>query len=96
MSLDFFSSWRTRSTVIEASSSTWRASSTSSAWAGAAATISATIQVIGDHLRSGGSVISVVPENPRPGSTEAAAKAPPDGHTLLLVAAIIDFNRKQF
>ena len=34
-----------------------------------------TVQVIGDHLRSGGSVISVVPENPRPGSTEAAAKA---------------------
>ena len=34
-----------------------------------------TVQVIGDHLRSGGSVISVVPENPRPGSAEAAAKA---------------------
>ena len=29
----------------------------------------------GDHLRSGGSIISVVPENPRPGSAPAAVKA---------------------
>jgi NAD(P)-dependent dehydrogenase (short-subunit alcohol dehydrogenase family) len=34
-----------------------------------------TVQTVGDHLRSGGSVISVVPENPRPGSAEAAVKA---------------------
>jgi len=34
-----------------------------------------TVQTVGDHLRSGGSIISVVPENPRPGSAEAAIKA---------------------
>jgi NAD(P)-dependent dehydrogenase (short-subunit alcohol dehydrogenase family) len=34
-----------------------------------------TVQTIGDHLRSGGSIISVVPENPRTGSAEAAIKA---------------------
>jgi NAD(P)-dependent dehydrogenase (short-subunit alcohol dehydrogenase family) len=34
-----------------------------------------TVETVGDHLRSGGSVISVVPENPRPGSAEAAVKA---------------------
>jgi NAD(P)-dependent dehydrogenase (short-subunit alcohol dehydrogenase family) len=34
-----------------------------------------TVETLGDHLRSGGSVISVVPENPRPGSAEAAVKA---------------------
>jgi NAD(P)-dependent dehydrogenase (short-subunit alcohol dehydrogenase family) len=34
-----------------------------------------TLQTVGDHLRSGGSIISVVPENPRPGSAEAAVKA---------------------
>ena len=34
-----------------------------------------TVETLGDHLRSGGSVISVVPENPRPGSAEAAIKA---------------------
>jgi NAD(P)-dependent dehydrogenase (short-subunit alcohol dehydrogenase family) len=34
-----------------------------------------TVQTLGDHLRSGGSIISVVPENPRPGSAEAAIKA---------------------
>jgi NAD(P)-dependent dehydrogenase (short-subunit alcohol dehydrogenase family) len=34
-----------------------------------------TMQVVGDHLRSGGSVISVVPENPREGSADAAIKA---------------------
>jgi NAD(P)-dependent dehydrogenase (short-subunit alcohol dehydrogenase family) len=34
-----------------------------------------TVQAIGDHLRSGGSIISVVPENPRAGSAEAAIKA---------------------
>jgi len=34
-----------------------------------------TVQTVGDHLRSGGSIISVVPENPRAGSAEAAIKA---------------------
>jgi NAD(P)-dependent dehydrogenase (short-subunit alcohol dehydrogenase family) len=34
-----------------------------------------TVQTVGDHLRSGGSIISVVPENPRDGSADAAAKA---------------------
>src|ERR1700761_901642 len=34
-----------------------------------------TLQTVGDHLRSGGAVISVVPDNPRPGSAEAAIKA---------------------
>src|SRR5271155_3430206 len=34
-----------------------------------------TVQTVGDHLRSGGSVISVVPENPRAGSAEAAVKS---------------------
>lgn len=34
-----------------------------------------TVQAVGDHLRSGGSIVSVVPENPRPGSVGAAVKA---------------------
>lgn len=34
-----------------------------------------TVQAIGDHLRSGGSVVSVVTENPPAGSVEAAVKA---------------------
>ena len=34
-----------------------------------------TVQVVGDHLRSGGSIVSVVPENPREGSADAAIKA---------------------
>jgi NAD(P)-dependent dehydrogenase (short-subunit alcohol dehydrogenase family) len=34
-----------------------------------------TMQVVGDHLRSGGSVISVVPENPPEGGADAAIKA---------------------
>jgi NAD(P)-dependent dehydrogenase (short-subunit alcohol dehydrogenase family) len=34
-----------------------------------------TVQIVGDHLRSGGSIVSVVPENPREGSVEAAIKA---------------------
>jgi NAD(P)-dependent dehydrogenase (short-subunit alcohol dehydrogenase family) len=33
------------------------------------------VETVGDHLRSGGSIISVVPANPRPGSAEAAVKA---------------------
>ncbi|OBH12016.1 SDR family oxidoreductase [Mycobacterium sp. E1747] len=34
-----------------------------------------TVQTVGDHLRSGGSIISVVPENPPAGSVDAAIKA---------------------
>lgn len=34
-----------------------------------------TTQVLGDHLRSGGSIVNVVPENPRGGSADAAVKA---------------------
>ena len=34
-----------------------------------------TVQIVGDHLRSGGSIVTVVPENPREGSAEAAIKA---------------------
>jgi NAD(P)-dependent dehydrogenase (short-subunit alcohol dehydrogenase family) len=34
-----------------------------------------TVQILGDHLRSGGSIVNVVPENPREGSAEAAIKA---------------------
>lgn len=34
-----------------------------------------TLQTIGDHLRSGGSVVSVLPEFPRDGSADAAVKA---------------------
>ncbi len=34
-----------------------------------------TVQIVGDHLRSGGSIVNVVPENPREGSVEAAIKA---------------------
>ena len=34
-----------------------------------------TVQILGDHLRSGGSIVNVVPEHPRAGSAEAAIKA---------------------
>lgn len=34
-----------------------------------------TVQVLGDHLRSGGSIVNVIPENPAEGSAEAAIKA---------------------
>jgi len=34
-----------------------------------------TVQILGDHLRSGGSIVSVVPENPAEGSAESAIKA---------------------
>jgi NAD(P)-dependent dehydrogenase (short-subunit alcohol dehydrogenase family) len=34
-----------------------------------------TLQTIGDQLRSGGAIISVVPETPRDGSADAAIKA---------------------
>ena len=34
-----------------------------------------TVQAVGDHLRSGGSIVSVVAENPPAGSVDAAIKA---------------------
>lgn len=34
-----------------------------------------TVQVLGDHLRSGGSIVNVIPEAPRDGSADAALKA---------------------
>src|SRR6478735_6677940 len=34
-----------------------------------------TVQILGDHLRSGGSIVSVVPENPAEGGAQAAIKA---------------------
>jgi NAD(P)-dependent dehydrogenase (short-subunit alcohol dehydrogenase family) len=34
-----------------------------------------TVQVVGDHLRSGGSIVTVIAENPNEGSAEAAIKA---------------------
>jgi NAD(P)-dependent dehydrogenase (short-subunit alcohol dehydrogenase family) len=34
-----------------------------------------TVQSLGDHLRSGGAIVNVVPESPREGSSEAAIKA---------------------
>lgn len=33
------------------------------------------VQAVGDHLRSGGSIVAVVPENPPAGSADAAVKA---------------------
>ena len=34
-----------------------------------------TVQILGDHLRSGGSIVNVIPEQPREGSAESAVKA---------------------
>jgi NAD(P)-dependent dehydrogenase (short-subunit alcohol dehydrogenase family) len=34
-----------------------------------------TVQAVGDHLRSGGSIVNVIPDNPNDGSAEAAIKA---------------------
>lgn len=34
-----------------------------------------TVQTVGDHLRSGGSIVSVVPQNPSAGSADAGVKA---------------------
>jgi NAD(P)-dependent dehydrogenase (short-subunit alcohol dehydrogenase family) len=34
-----------------------------------------TVQILGDHLRSGGSIISVLPESPAEGGAESAIKA---------------------
>ncbi|OBG47824.1 short-chain dehydrogenase [Mycobacterium alsense] len=58
---------------------TYSVSDTAKAWRNAldATVLSAvlTVQATGDHLRSGGSIISVVDENPAPGSVDAAIKA---------------------
>lgn len=58
---------------------TYSMADTSKAWRSAldATVLSAvlTVQAVGDHLCSGGSIISVVPENPPTGSVEAAIKA---------------------
>ena len=58
---------------------TYSLSDTANAWRNAldATVLSAvlTVQAVGDHLRSGGSIISVVAENPPAGSVDAAIKA---------------------
>ena len=58
---------------------TYSTADTAAAWRSAldATVVSAvlTLQNIGDHLRSGGSVVTVVAENPREGSADAAVKA---------------------
>ena len=58
---------------------TYSLADTANAWRNAldATVLSAvlTVQAVGDHLRSGGSIISVVAENPPPGSVDAAIKA---------------------
>lgn len=58
---------------------TYTLGDTASAWRASmdATVLSAVllIQNIGDHLRSGGAVVTVVPENPREGSADAAIKA---------------------
>src|SRR3954462_6652395 len=50
-----------------------------SAWRNAldATAVSAvlTVPILGDHLRSGGSIVNVIPDQPREGSAEAAVKA---------------------
>ncbi len=58
---------------------TYSLSDQASAWRSAldATVLSAvlTVQILGDHLRSGGSIVNVVPENPAEGGAEAAIKA---------------------
>lgn len=74
-------------TIVNVPAATWEAgdprtyslSDTATAWRRAldATVLSAvlTVQCVGDHLRSGGSIISVVSENPPAGSVDAAVKA---------------------
>lgn len=58
---------------------TYSLSDLAAAWRNAldATAVSAvlTVQILGDHLRSGGSIVTVIPEHPRDGSAEAAVKA---------------------
>ncbi|OSC29333.1 short-chain dehydrogenase [Mycobacterium vulneris] len=74
-------------TIVNVPAPTWDArdprtysiADTAGAWRNAldATVLSAvlTVQAVGDHLRSGGSIISLVPENPPAGSADAAIKA---------------------
>ncbi|MGO9927479.1 MAG: SDR family oxidoreductase [Mycobacterium sp.] len=74
-------------TIVNVPAPTWDAgdpraysmSDTAKAWRNTldATVLSAvlTVQAVGDHLRSGGSIISVVAENPPAGSVDAAIKA---------------------
>ncbi|MCV7195081.1 SDR family oxidoreductase [Mycobacterium angelicum] len=74
-------------TIVNVPAPTWDAgdprtyslSDTAAAWRKSldATLLSAvlTVQCVGDHLRSGGSIISVVAENPAPGSVDAGIKA---------------------
>lgn len=74
-------------TIVHVPAPTWEAgdprgysiADTARAWRNSldATVLSAvlTVQAVGDHLRSGGSIISVVPENPPAGSADAAIKA---------------------
>lgn len=74
-------------TIVTVPAPTWNAgdprayalSDTATAWRNSldATVLSAvlTVQCVGDHLRSGGSIISVVAENPPAGSVDAAIKA---------------------
>jgi NAD(P)-dependent dehydrogenase (short-subunit alcohol dehydrogenase family) len=58
---------------------TYSLSDLAAAWRNAldATAVSAvlTVQILGDHLRSGGSIVTVIPEHPRDGSAAAAIKA---------------------
>jgi len=58
---------------------TYSLSDTAAAWRNAldatVLSVVLTVQAVGDNLRSGGAIISVVAENPPAGSTEAAIKA---------------------
>ena len=74
-------------TIVNVPAPTWDAgdpraysmSDTATAWRNAldatVLSVVLTVQAIGDHLRSGGSIISVVTENPPTGSVDAAIKA---------------------
>jgi NAD(P)-dependent dehydrogenase (short-subunit alcohol dehydrogenase family) len=58
---------------------TYSLADTAKAWRNAldatVLSVALTVQAVGDHLRSGGSIISVVAENPPAGSIDAAIKA---------------------
>jgi NAD(P)-dependent dehydrogenase (short-subunit alcohol dehydrogenase family) len=58
---------------------TYSMADTAKAWRNAldatVLSVALTVQAVGDHLRSGGSIISVVPDNPPAGSIDAAIKA---------------------
>jgi len=74
-------------TIINVPAPSWEAgdprtyslSDTATAWRNAlddtVLSAALTVQAVGDHLRSGGSIISVVPDNPPAGSVDAAIKA---------------------